>query len=214
MLAYPSVYHRRMGDPSTDVTAFLLAGGKSTRMGTDKAFLRWEGPNLLSRAIAVASAVTPNVAIVGSREKFAAFAPVIEDIFPDRGPLAGIHAALTGSTTALNLMLAIDMPFVTAEFLQYLISQALKAGDAVATVPRSDGRMQPLCAIYRRSFASHAEESLKAGRNKIDPLFCTIPIRTIEENEIQAAGFSSATFRNVNTPEDLNLARREPLPQL
>jgi molybdopterin-guanine dinucleotide biosynthesis protein A len=203
-----------MGDYPIDVTAFILAGGKSTRMGSDKAVLNWDSSNLLARAMETARSVTPDLKIVGSREKFASFAPVVEDIFPGRGPLAGIHAALIGSSADLNLMLAVDMPFVTGEFLQYLIGQARSADDVIAAVPRSGGRLQPLCAIYRRSFAVHAEESLKAGRNKINSLFDSIPTHVIEENEIQAAGFSSTIFRNVNTPEDLNLARRELLPQL
>jgi molybdopterin-guanine dinucleotide biosynthesis protein A len=203
-----------MGDYPIDVTAFILAGGKSTRMGSDKAFLNWDSSNLLARAMETARSVTPDLKIVGSREKFASFAPVVEDIFPGCGPLAGIHAALMGSSADLNLMLGVDMPFVTGEFLQYLIGQARNAGNVIAVVPRSGGRPQPLCAIYRRSFAAHAEESLKAGRNKINPLFDGIPTHVIEENEIQAAGFSSTIFRNVNTPEDLNLARRELLPQL
>jgi molybdenum cofactor guanylyltransferase len=203
-----------MGDHPPGVAAFILAGGKSTRMGNDKAFLQWEASNLLARAMEIAGAVTPETKIVGSREKFAAFATVIEDIFPDRGPLAGIHAALNASQSNLNLMLAVDMPFVAPDFLQYLIGEARIATQAFAIVPRSGGRLQPLCAVYRRSFATCAEEALKQDRNKIDPLFRTIPTRVIEENEIQAAGFSSALFRNVNTPEDLDLARREPLPQV
>ena len=90
-----SVYHRVMADGSAgDVTAFVLAGGKSTRMGSDKAFLEFEDRTLLARALELAQSITPRVSIVGSREKFGKFAPVVEDIFPDCGPLAGIHAAL------------------------------------------------------------------------------------------------------------------------
>lgn len=202
-----------MGADPIDVTIFILAGGKSTRMGADKAFLEWDASNLLDRALETARLVTPRVVIVGRAEKFASFAHVIEDVFAGCGPLAGIHAALIGSQTDLNLMLAVDMPFVTAKFLQYLIAEARSARDAIGIVPRSDGRLQPLCAIYRRSFAVPAEKSLKAGSNKIDPLFGTLATRVIEEDEIQAAGFSSAIFRNVNTPEDWEVARREPVPQ-
>jgi molybdopterin-guanine dinucleotide biosynthesis protein A len=202
-----------MGSNPSDVAAFILAGGKSTRMGSDKAFLEWDSSNLLVRAMEIARAVTPNVKIIGSREKFAVYAPIVEDIFPERGPLSGIHAPLTISSTDLNLMLAVDMPFVTSEFLQYLIGQARSAGDVLAIVPRIDGRLQPLCAIYRRGFAAYAEESLKAGKNKINPLFHIVPTHVIEENKIEAAGFSATIFRNVNTPEDLSLARRELLLQ-
>ena len=99
-------------DGSPAVTAFILAGGKSTRMGTDKAFVEYDGRTLLARALDLARSVTPDVRIVGSAEKFAPFAPVVEDIFCDCGPLGGIHAALRSSPTELNVMLAVDTPFV------------------------------------------------------------------------------------------------------
>jgi molybdenum cofactor guanylyltransferase len=203
------VYYRGMGDvAAVDVTGFILAGGKSTRMGTDKAFIEFEGRSLLERALGLARSVTPDVRIVGAREKFAPFAPVVEDIFRERGPLGGIHAALLGSQTELNFMLAVDMPFVSVTFLQYLIREARTAAEATVIVPRSDGRRQPLCAVYRRRFADAAEPALLAGRNRIDSLFDTVETRVIGEEELDCAGFSSAIFRNLNTPEQLEQQRR------
>jgi molybdopterin-guanine dinucleotide biosynthesis protein A len=189
-----------------DVTVFILAGGKSTRMGADKAFVEYAGRTLLARALDVARSVTSNVRIVGSQEKFAPFAPVVEDIFCDCGPLGGIHAALHSSLTELNLMLAVDTPFVSWAFLQYLISQARNAPSATVIVPRSDGARQPLCAVYRREFAVVAENALRAGRNRIDRLFDEVQTRVIEQAEFEAAGFSHALFRNLNTPEELSRA--------
>src|SRR5690242_14390814 len=89
---------------SQNLTAFILAGGKSTRMGADKAFVPLEGRPLLARAIELAGAVTSDVRIVGSAEKFGSFGPVVEDQFRDCGPLGGIHAALRSSSTDLNLI--------------------------------------------------------------------------------------------------------------
>ena len=86
------------------MTAFVLAGGKSSRMGSDKAFLELAGRSLLNRALDLARAVVPDVRIVGDAGKFAAFAPTVSDIYPARGPLGGIHAALTNSTTESNLI--------------------------------------------------------------------------------------------------------------
>ncbi|MGB8985643.1 MAG: molybdenum cofactor guanylyltransferase [Candidatus Sulfotelmatobacter sp.] len=203
------MYYRGMGGiAAVDVTGFILAGGKSTRMGTDKAFIEFEGRSLLERALGLARSVTPDVRIVGAREKFAPFAPVVEDIFRERGPLAGIHAALRGSQTELNFMLAVDMPFVSVTFLQYLISEARTAAEATVIVPRSEGRRQPLCAVYRPRFADAAETALRAGRNRIDSLFDTVETRVIGEEELGRAGFSSAIFRNLNTPEQLEQQRR------
>jgi phospholipid/cholesterol/gamma-HCH transport system ATP-binding protein len=203
-----SVYHRGMENgPASELTTFVLAGGKSTRMGSDKAFLEFEGRTLLARALELAQSIAPNVSIVGSRAKFGAFAPVVEDIFPDRGPLAGIHAALRSSQTDLNLMLAIDMPFVPAEFLRYLVRVAREA-TAMVTIPLAGDHRQTLCAIYRREFASVAENALRAGSNRIDTLFNNIPVRMIGEQELQRAGFSAAIFGNLNSPADLANAKQ------
>ena len=198
-----------MGNASVrDVTAFILAGGKSTRMGTDKAFVDYDGRTLLARALDLARSITPDVRIVGSPEKFAPFAPVVEDIFRDCGPLGGIHAALRASSSELNLMLAVDTPFISWAFLQYLISQARGAPEAAAVVARDGAGWQPLCAIYRREFAGAAESALLAGRNRIDLLFDAVRTRVIEREELEDAGFSPAIFRNMNTPEELETEKR------
>ena len=196
------------GIAAVDVTGFILAGGKSTRMGRDKAFIEFEGQTLLERALSVARSVTSKVRIVGAREKFAPFAPVVEDIFHDCGPLAGIHAALRASQTELNFMLAVDMPFVSATFLQYLIGEARTAAEATVIVPLCEGRRQPLCAVYRPRFSDMAEQALLSGRNRIDSLFDAIETRVIGEEEFGGAGFSRTIFRNLNTPEQLEEQRR------
>jgi len=192
------------------VTAFILAGGKSTRMRTDKAFVEYEGHTLLERALALTRSIASEVRIVGDPAKFAAFAPVVEDLFRDCGPLAGIHAALRASHTELNLMLAVDLPFVSAALLQYLIAQAQGAPDAIVIVPHSEERRQPLCAIYRRKFSDAAENSLRSGKNRIDRLFDFVPTRVITEEELHAAGFAPGIFRNLNTPEELEAAMKKP----
>jgi molybdopterin-guanine dinucleotide biosynthesis protein A len=185
----------------TDLTAFVLAGGKSTRMGSDKAFLPWGDGTLLSHAMKLVAAVTPRTRIVGAPKKFAGFGVVIEDIYRDRGPLGGIHAALSNASTDLNLMLAVDLPLVETRFLQFMVGLAKETEAAVVTLPRADGVLQPLCAVYRREFVKPAEEALRANRNKIDPLFAEVKTRIIEEDEFTLAGFSVGMFRNLNTPE-------------
>jgi molybdopterin-guanine dinucleotide biosynthesis protein A len=203
------VYHRAMGAISPDVAAFILAGGKSTRMGADKAFVILDGRTLLARALDVARSVTPDVRIVGDPAKFLPFAPVVEDVFRERGPLGGIHAALRASGAALNLILAVDVPFVTPGLLQYLIKQARNAASATVTVARANGGWQPLCAVYRRRFADAAEQSLRAGRYKIDTLFVAPWTLAIQEDELEAAGFSPKMFRNLNTREELEAVQKE-----
>jgi len=170
-------------------------------MGEDKAFLRLGDGTLLSRALNLARSLTPNVRIVGETAKFAGVSSVVEDVYPDRGPLGGIHAALVSTETALNLMLAVDTPFIESSFLEFLISEALRGG-AVVTVPRSGGHIHSLCAAYRKEFAAVAEQSLILGQNRIDVLFSTIKTRVIEETELQQQGFCPEMFRNLNTPDE------------
>jgi molybdenum cofactor guanylyltransferase len=193
-------------NPASDLAAFILAGGKSSRMGTDKAFVTYEGKTLLERALDLARAVTTDVRIVGDPAKFGAFAPTVEDIFPSCGPLGGIHAALRRSSADLNLILAVDMPFVTLDLLRYLIERARNSSAAI-TVPHCGGGTQPLCAVYRRTFADLAENALKQGRFKIDALFAAESTLVIGEGELKAHGFSADMFRNLNTPKELAEAR-------
>lgn len=191
-----------------DTIVFVLAGGKSSRMGRHKAFLEIEGRTLLSRTIELARALSDQVRIVGDSEKFSTFGPVVEDIYPDRGPLGGIHAALSSSAAELNLMLAVDLPLLRAGLLQFLITQSRQAG-AVVTVPRVGGGFQPLCALYRKAFLKPAEAALIEGKNKIDALFSQVATRVIEESELERAGFSAQMFSNVNTPEEYERTVRD-----
>jgi molybdopterin-guanine dinucleotide biosynthesis protein A len=192
---------------------FVLAGGKSSRMGTgtDKAFLDFGGQTLLDRALTVMGTVCDCVTIVGDPAKFAEYGSskygssrnrsVVADIFPGCGPLAGIHAALVHSSAELNLMLAVDMPFVSGELLAFLLKTA-ENNEAIITVPRIGKGLQPLCAVYRRDFSDVAEQALRAGKYKIDAAFPSVAVRVIEEAELAAAGFAEQSFFNVNTPQD------------
>ena len=205
---------------------FLLTGGKSSRMGADKVFLDFGGQTLLDRALSVMGAVCDRVAIAGDPAKFANCVTskresvkresvkresvkresvkcesVVADIFLGCGPLAGIHAALMHSSAELNLMLAVDMPFVSAELLAFLFAAAENT-NAIITVPRTSKGFQPLCAVYRRDFCPVAEQALRAGKYKIDAAFSGVAIRIVEEAEQAAAGFSERSFFNVNTPQD------------
>jgi molybdenum cofactor guanylyltransferase len=190
------------------ITAFILAGGKSARMGSDKAFLELSGRSLLSRALDLARAVTPDVRIVGDPEKFAAHGVVVADIYSARGPLGGIHAALSNSTTDWNLILAVDLPFLEPRLLSYLIAEA-QASDAVVTVPSAGGHLHPLCAVYRKQFSVAAGRALAEDRNKVDALFSEVLVRILDEQELVAAGFNPSIFRNLNTPEEWRQAKRQ-----
>jgi molybdopterin-guanine dinucleotide biosynthesis protein A len=193
-----------------DFTAFVLAGGKSSRMGRDKAFIELAGRTLLERALSTVAALTKKVRIVGMNPRLARFAAesgirLVEDRFSERGPLAGIHAALRSSPTELNFVLAVDVPFVTPACAQFLVTTAA-ANQALATVPNAAGGIHPTSAVYRHAFADHAELALTAGRNKIGALLDQLPVVYVGEDELLRAGFAPDVFDNLNTPADLEHA--------
>jgi len=176
-------------------------------MGSDKALLEFRGQTLLERAVGVMHDISLDFAIVGDPSKYAGYGTVVQDAFPGCGPLAGIHAALRQSEAELNFVLAVDMPFVTSDLIRYILGVSADS-DATVVLPRNGRGFQPLCAVYRRSFAGSAEEALRAGKYKIDALFATASVRIVEAEELSAAGFDDQNFFNVNTLDDLQSTQK------
>jgi molybdenum cofactor guanylyltransferase len=145
------------------IEAFVLAGGRSRRMGRDKALLEWDGSTLIERALGSLRGVSSTVRIVGDREDLSSFAPVVADTFPGSGPLGGIHAALAASNHDWNLFLPVDQPLLPAGFLRWMLTRVALT-EAVATVPIVAGLPQPLCAVYHRAIEPALREVLTAGR--------------------------------------------------
>jgi molybdopterin-guanine dinucleotide biosynthesis protein A len=194
----------------TTVAAFVLTGGKSSRMGQEKSALLLNGNTLLERAIEIANAASDNVQLLG-----APYLPavgrcgmsVIPDRFPGCGPLAGIDAALAATNAELNFILSVDTPFVPRQFVCYLVERA-RRNDALVTYSRLTSGYQPLCAVYRKEFGPIAEAALRSGHYKIDPLFACVTTYTIDDAQLRKLGFSDEIFDNLNTPEDWERAQR------
>jgi len=140
--------------------------------------------------------MTDNITLVGEISRYANLGyPVVEDIFPGRGPLSGIHAALTKTISEWNLILACDMPQVTTAFLAELMARA-EAGQASAVVPVSpDAVPQALCAAYHRRCAAEAARALERGVCKVTEAFAALDIDFWPVPHTHY-------FRNLNTPED------------
>lgn len=177
-------------------------------MGADKAMLPIGDENFLSMALRNAGAICPSPVIVGDASRYASFGAVVEDRFKGCGPLGGIHAALCSSHTALNLILSVDLPMMTPDFLRWLVSKA-NAGEEQVTVPRLNGRCEPLCAVYRRRVLPVVERALQAGHYKVDRMFAEAPTRFVSEVEIRSAGFAADIFRNVNTPDEYEWVKQQ-----
>jgi molybdenum cofactor guanylyltransferase len=170
-------------------------------MGEEKAFLKLGKRLLIDHAILMARPLESDIFIVGPKEKFGAYGRTINDIFPDSGPLGGIHAALNRSETELNLVLAVDTPFIRSEYLFTLVDEARNNG-AMVTVTKTNDGLQPLCAVYRKRFKLIAEKALAAGKLKIDRLFSAGTVIV----DARRLGYDPKMFENVNTKEDFGRA--------
>jgi len=176
--------------------AYVLVGGRSSRMGRDKALLPLQGRTLVELVVAQAAAVTGNIILVGETSRYANLGyPVIEDIFPGLGPLSGMHAALTHSRSDWNLILACDLPQISADFLVQLMARA-EISQAAAIIPVGpDAVPQPLCAAYRRECAAAIAPALENRVSKITEALATLKIDFWPVPH-------SHCFRNLNTPEE------------
>ncbi len=190
-----------------NLSGFVLAGGKSTRMGRDKAALALHGRTLLETSLAALRDVARQVFILGSPQLYDRYGTAIPDIFPGCGPLSGIHAALSHTSTQFNLVVAVDTPFVSSKFLDYLAGRALNSS-ALVTLPEIGDYLEPVCAVYSRDFLAIAEQALQRGDHKITPLLPQHQTLVIHEAELKKFAFAAEMFENLNTPEDLERARR------
>ena len=191
--------------PRSDITGFILAGGRSSRMGRDKAQILWGSGTLLSHACQQMRKVVSETCIVGKIESPDAHCLVLSDTFIGRGPLAGIHSALKHTETDWNLVLALDLPLVSSALLEFVAKSCGESNQAVAA--RIGDHVQPLCAAYHRLLLREIEARLHAGELSIRRLLEAAGTRIIEENELLSAGFAVEMLLNVNTPEDLERAK-------
>lgn len=182
---------------------FILAGGKSTRMGADKFSLKLNGETFLNRAFATLSKTCESVKIVlNQTQQIETGLEIIRDIYAERGALGGIHAALKNCRAKFAVILAVDLPFVTTEAIENLQKTALEANKYLAVVPRqTDGKSQPLCAVYRAKYCLPILEKLlnendsASVRDFLELIFPKyVDVNHLSNNE-------NLLF-NVNSPED------------
>lgn len=181
-----------------DCTGFILAGGKSTRMGRDKALLDWNGRTLLDHMVDLISSAVDKVHVVGRAH--------LPDRLPGHGPLSGIATALETSETDTNLVVAVDLPLLSKEFLKYLRSQADLSHDLL--IACKIGADFPLCLVIRKALAPEIRSRLASHDLSIHDLVENSPARVISESELRDAGFNPSQFRNINTEDDYRSARR------
>ena len=189
-----------------DIEAFILTGGASRRMGTDKAQLLIERQTFTDRISETLLTVTDSVTIVGKQPAESRL-PSIADIFPQWGALGGLHAALAACQREWAIVVACDLPFVTAELFSYLASLRLDHEAVVAIQP--DGRPQPLAAFYRVDpCRQRATDLIEAGRRRPLDLLEAVKTRWVPFDDLRNLEQAEKFFVNINTPSDYYEATR------
>jgi len=182
-------------------SAAILVGGKSRRMGYNKAFLKIGRHTLVEKVAARLKAVFPELFLVGSNPApyFFLGLPFVKDIYPGCGPLVGIHAALTAATNHFVFVTACDLPFLDLGLVATIVAAA-PGYDVV--VPRIGEYLEPLCAVYGKGCLPVIETSFRSGQYKIAAIFPEVRVRYLEEGELRGFNLAKAFF-NLNTPKDL-----------
>jgi molybdopterin-guanine dinucleotide biosynthesis protein A len=186
---------------STDVTAVVLAGGRSSRMGTSKALLLFDGEPLIVHVTATLQRLFSDVIVVAApgQELPAIRARIVRDEVAYQGPVGGIYYGLTGSAADVSFVVSCDSAFLNTQLISYLVSQ-ISGHDVV--VPHWQARFQPLHAVYRRSVLPHLEAQLVRGELRPVYLFDKVRTRRIDDDEIRRFDPEGWSFFNMNTPED------------
>jgi molybdopterin-guanine dinucleotide biosynthesis protein A len=184
----------------SSIDGFILIGGSSTRMGTDKAQLMLNGCSFTENIASALSAVTPSVTVVGRITDFFGIQSR-PDLFREWGALGGIHGALTACEREWALIVACDLPFVTPDLFARLAG--LAPGFEAVVPLQSDGFLQPLCAMYRVDPCLHrCEQLIKAGERRPLRLLNSVRTRRVSFDELSDLDDSARFFDNINTPED------------
>lgn len=192
--------HRAIG-------AAILAGGRSTRMGVNKALLEFGGVRLIEGVLHTVRPLFPEVMIVANDPETYAYlgVPTFPDRIPEKGSLGGIYTAVFHSASCHTFCIACDMPFPNRAVIAYL-RDAAPGYDVV--VPRTSDGYQPLHAVYGKTCLPHMEAMIRADRLKIDRLFPAMRVRTVEADELRPMDPALLCFINVNTREELETAAR------
>ena len=189
-----------------EITFIILAGGKSTRFGADKALAHFNGKTLIHNAIELAKEVTSNIIIISNQDGYDQLEfPVFPDIYKDVGPIGGVHSGLVNSNSELNFILAADMPHVTLPLIKYTINKATITSNGV--IPIANGLPEPLCGVYLKRAITTIEKCIKEEKLKMMDVLKEIKVEYFEVNA-EMNFYSPYLFSNINTVEDLKNANR------
>jgi molybdopterin-guanine dinucleotide biosynthesis protein A len=194
------------GGYTKPITSILLAGGRSARLGKDKAFLQVNGQFLIERTLRRLGQISEELVIVANEvDRYEQFeGMVITDVYPGKGALGGTFSGLRRASNHHSLVVACDMPFLNVSLLRYM--QGL-AADYDVVIPRVGGLTEALHAIYSKNCLPFMERQLRMGDLRIVHFFPQVRVRYVEQEEIETFDPEHLSFFNINSQEDLERAR-------
>lgn len=175
---------------------YLLVGGRSSRMGVDKALLEVQGTTIAALLARRLSSVVDTTFLIGDPDRYSSAGwPVIPDLRPGDGPLAGIETALRHSCHSWNLVLGCDMPGIPDSLLKDLVMRAERSKAQVVVPEPIPGGLEPLCAVYHVNSLPAVTAALDAGQRRVKDLLQHLPLEPV-------ADWPRHCFQNLNTPAD------------
>ena len=185
-------------EENTKISGFVLAGGKSSRMGIDKALLMIQNEPMIQRMISLINPFCHEVFISGQNPEYSVFkVETIPDTYPGCGPIAGIYSSLNLSETEWNLFVSVDVPFVNEDLIRLLIANAFSC-DSV--IPQHDYGVEPLVAMYNRSCLPVIEEMIISDNFKLQNLISALDTKYLNCNDLIKK--TPGLFLNINRMED------------
>ncbi len=194
-----------------DISCVVLAGGKSKRLGRNKIVEPIGNKSLIERVISNLSQFNNQIIVVTARDSSLpdlgcySNLRMVQDVIPDKGTLGGIYTGLMLSATDLNLVVACDMPFLNIALLNHMVESA---GGYDAVVPRVNGVLEPLHAVYSKNCLASIKYLIDNNRLSVLDLYPLIKVNYVSEEEIDALDKDHLSFFNVNTEADLISGRR------
>lgn len=192
------------------MTSIILAGGKSSRLGRNKALQVIDGKSLIQWVVDSLSTFSTEIIIVTAMGKTIPCYSTTEiktvaDIYPEKGPLVGIYSGLISSSGSRAMAVGCDTPFLSVSLLRYM-TQICSIYDVV--VPRVENKLEPLCAVYSKNCSNPIQRLLEQDELRIDRLFGMVKVKYIGEDEVNRFDPEHLSFFNINSQADLDRARR------
>ena len=192
------------------MTAIILAGGKSSRLGRSKALQVIEGKNLIQWVIDRLATLSTEIIIATAHGEAipcssAVRIKTVADIYPGKGPLVGIYSGLIASSSSRAIVVGCDTPFLSDGLLEYM-TQICSTFDVV--VPRIKNKLEPLCAVYSKNCSGSIQGLLEQDELRIRKLFSMVKVKYVEEDEINRFDPEHLSFFNINSQADLDRARK------